>query len=192
MLVFLGYRTDIARYVAEWGIALICLCVKRRHQGGVPHPLGGLLQWLRKYRAIGGIAAILSRTIARYGATKVRRGCRRCFGACGPKACCIGAKQGGLHWSKRLLAQVLGDHVSSWPKHPLRPLLTTWAILRFFDTEYDRAKVPLGSVKTGCIAKKGLSSRTFWWGFSVTRSGGFSYIRREKSTNRSAPTRMFY
>ena len=33
-----------------------------------------------------------------------------------------------------------------------------------------------GSVKTGCIAKKRLSSRTFWWGLSVTRSGGFSYI----------------
>ena len=40
-----------------------------------------------------------------------------------------------------------------------------------------------GNVKAG----KGLSSRTFWWGISVTRSGGFSYIRREKSSNRRAP-----
>ena len=46
----------------------------------------------------------------------------------------------------------------------------------------------LGSVKTGCIAKKGFSSRTFWWGLSDTRSGGFSYIEREKSSNRRAPT----
>ena len=56
---FLGYRTSIARYVAKWGIALICLC-KKRHQRGVSHPVGGLLGWLRKYRAIGGIAAIVS------------------------------------------------------------------------------------------------------------------------------------
>ena len=55
VLVFLGYRTSIARYVAKWGIALICLC-KTRHQEGVSHPVGGLLGWLRKYRAIGGIA----------------------------------------------------------------------------------------------------------------------------------------
>ena len=66
VLVFLGYRTSIARYVAKWGIALICLC-KRRHQGGVSHPVGGLLGWPRKYRAIGGIAAILSQYRAIWG-----------------------------------------------------------------------------------------------------------------------------
>ena len=66
VLVFLGYRTSIARYVAKWGIALICLC-KKRHQAGVSHPVGGLLGWLRKYRAIGGIAAILSQYRAIWG-----------------------------------------------------------------------------------------------------------------------------
>ena len=50
----------------------------------------------------------------------------------------------------------------------------------------------LGSVKTGCMAKKGFSSRTFWRGLSVTRSGGFSYIRRDEPSNRRASTRMFY
>ena len=52
--------------VAKWGIALICLC-KTRHQGGVSHPVGELLEWLRKYRAIGGIAAILSQYRAIWG-----------------------------------------------------------------------------------------------------------------------------
>ena len=64
--VFLGYRTSIARCVAKWGIALICLC-KKRHQRGVSHPVGGLLGWLRKYRAIGGIAAIVSQYRAIWG-----------------------------------------------------------------------------------------------------------------------------
>ena len=52
-------------------------------------------------------------------------------------------------------------------------------------------KTQFGSLKTRCIAREGLSSRTFWWGPSVTRSGGFSYTREEKSSNRRAPTRMF-
>ena len=42
----------ITRYVAEWGIALMCLwcfCA-----------VGWVLSWLKKYRAIGSIAAILS------------------------------------------------------------------------------------------------------------------------------------
>ena len=68
VLVFLGYRTSIARYVAKWGIALMCLCSKRRRQGGgVSHPVGGLLGWPRKYRAIGDIAAILSQYRAIWG-----------------------------------------------------------------------------------------------------------------------------
>ena len=41
MLVFLGCRTSIARYVAKWGIALMCLC-KRRHQGGGIAPCWGI------------------------------------------------------------------------------------------------------------------------------------------------------
>ena len=35
VLVFLGYRTSIARYVAKWGIALICLCKKKAPKGGI-------------------------------------------------------------------------------------------------------------------------------------------------------------
>ena len=41
MLVFLGYRTSIARYVAKQGIALICLC-KTRHEGGGIAPCWGI------------------------------------------------------------------------------------------------------------------------------------------------------
>ena len=44
-----------------------------------------------------------------------------------------------------------------------------------------------GSAKTGCVAKKGLSSRTCWWSLSVTRSGGFSYIRRERNLVAEGP-----
>ena len=50
-----------------------------------------------------------------------------CFGVCGPKACCTGAKEGctgakkGLHWCKGLL----GDPFSSLSEHLLHPLLTT-------------------------------------------------------------------
>ena len=57
----------------------------------------------------------------------LRRGCKRCFGVCGPKACCTGAKEGcpwcktGLHWCKRLL----GNYFSRWPNHLLYPHLTT-------------------------------------------------------------------
>ena len=37
--LLLGYRASIARYVAEWGIALICLC-RTKHKGGYSTPLG--------------------------------------------------------------------------------------------------------------------------------------------------------
>ena len=33
VLVFMGYRTIIARYVAKWGIAQMCLC-ETKYQGG--------------------------------------------------------------------------------------------------------------------------------------------------------------
>ena len=55
----MGYRTIIARYVAKWGIAQMCLC-RTKYQGGVSHHLGGVLNSLKKYRAIWGIAAIVS------------------------------------------------------------------------------------------------------------------------------------
>ena len=60
----MGYRTIIARYVAKWGIAQMCLC-ETKYQRGVSHHFGGVLTSLKKYRAIWGIAAIV-----RYGATK--------------------------------------------------------------------------------------------------------------------------
>ena len=40
MLVFGGYRTIIARYVAEWGIAQMCLC-ETKYQGGGIAPFQG-------------------------------------------------------------------------------------------------------------------------------------------------------
>ena len=54
----MGYRTIIARYVAKWGIAQMCLC-DIKYRGGVSHHFGGVLTSLRKYRAIWGIAAIV-------------------------------------------------------------------------------------------------------------------------------------
>ena len=59
VLVFMGYRTIIARYVAKWGIAQMCLC-ETKYQEGVSHHVGGVLNSLKKYRAIWGIAAIVS------------------------------------------------------------------------------------------------------------------------------------
>ena len=62
----MGYRTIIARYVAKWGIAQMCLC-KTKYQVGVSHHFGGLLNSLKKYRAIWGIAAIVSQYRAIWG-----------------------------------------------------------------------------------------------------------------------------
>ena len=39
MLVFVGYRAIIARYVAKWGIAQMCPC-KTKYQGGYRTILG--------------------------------------------------------------------------------------------------------------------------------------------------------
>ena len=39
VLVFVGYRTIIARYVAKWGIAQMCLC-ETKYQGGYRTILG--------------------------------------------------------------------------------------------------------------------------------------------------------
>ena len=66
MLGFVGYRIIIARYVAKWGIAQMCLC-KIKHQGGYRTILGGVLTSLKRYRAIWGIAAIVSQYRAMWG-----------------------------------------------------------------------------------------------------------------------------
>ena len=58
VLVFMGYRTIIARYVAKWGIAQMCLCKLSTK---------GVLTSLKKYRAIWGIAAIVSQYRAIWG-----------------------------------------------------------------------------------------------------------------------------
>ena len=55
VLVFVGYRTIIARYVAKRGIAQMCLC-ETKYQGG--------------YRTFWGECETLLKSIARYGATK--------------------------------------------------------------------------------------------------------------------------
>ena len=41
VLVFVGYRTNIARYVAKWGIAQMCLC-ETKYQGGASHHFRGV------------------------------------------------------------------------------------------------------------------------------------------------------
>ena len=46
MLVFLGYRTIIARYVAKW-VSHRCACVKLSTQGGIA-PFWGVLTSLKK------------------------------------------------------------------------------------------------------------------------------------------------
>ena len=67
VLVVMGYRTIIARYVANWGnFTQMCLC-KIKYQGGVSHHFGGVLTSLKKYRAIWGIAAIVSQYRAIWG-----------------------------------------------------------------------------------------------------------------------------
>ena len=66
VLVFMRYRTIIARYVAKWGIARMCLC-ETKYQGVVSHHFGGVLTSLEKYRAIWGIAAIVSQYRAIWG-----------------------------------------------------------------------------------------------------------------------------
>ena len=43
---FYGYRTVIARYVARWGIAQMCLC-QIKYQGRVSHHFGGALTSLK-------------------------------------------------------------------------------------------------------------------------------------------------
>ena len=58
--VFMGYRTIIARYGAKWGIAQMCLCGTKYQGGGIAPFWGAAKTSLKKYRAIWGIAAIVS------------------------------------------------------------------------------------------------------------------------------------
>ena len=41
VLVFMGCRTIIARYVAKWGIAQMCLCETKSQGGGIAPLWGG-------------------------------------------------------------------------------------------------------------------------------------------------------
>ena len=59
VLVFMGYGTLIVRYIAKLGIAQMCLCETKCQWGGIP-PFWGMMTSLKKYRAIWGIAAIVS------------------------------------------------------------------------------------------------------------------------------------
>ena len=52
LLVFWGHCTMIARYVAKWGIAQMCLC-ETKHQEGLHH--------------VGGSANLPKKSIVRYG-----------------------------------------------------------------------------------------------------------------------------
>ena len=54
MLVFMGYRTIIARYVAKWGIAQMCLC-QTKYQEEVSHHFGGVLTSLKIGRGRGTV-----------------------------------------------------------------------------------------------------------------------------------------
>ena len=69
VLVFVGYRTIIARYVAKWGIAQMCLCETKYQEGGIAPFLGGVLTFALKGIARYGVS---QRNIARYGATKTK------------------------------------------------------------------------------------------------------------------------
>ena len=62
LLVFQWYRTSIARYVAEWGIALICLCCALSSTGQV-EALLCMKHWYERERdAIGTSSRTRART----------------------------------------------------------------------------------------------------------------------------------
>ena len=63
VFAFMGYRTLITRYVAKLGITQVCLC-ETKYQSGVSHRLRTSL---KKYRAIWGIAAMVSQYRAIWG-----------------------------------------------------------------------------------------------------------------------------
>ena len=66
VLVSVGYRIVIVRYVAKWGIAQARLR-ETKYQAGASHHLEGVFTSLKKYRAIWGIAAIVSQSRAFWG-----------------------------------------------------------------------------------------------------------------------------
>ena len=66
VLCFMAYRTAIARYVAKWGIAQMCLCETKNQRGGYRTILWECSAPLQKYCATWCIAAIVSQ----YRATK--------------------------------------------------------------------------------------------------------------------------
>ena len=70
VLVFVEFHTIIARYVAKWVNARMRLC-ETKHQWGKGGGYRTILMSciLQKYRAIWGVAAIVSQHCA-YGATK--------------------------------------------------------------------------------------------------------------------------
>ena len=51
VFVLTGYRTIIARYIAKWGIAQLCLCKTKYRRGGY-RTISGECKPLKKYRAI--------------------------------------------------------------------------------------------------------------------------------------------
>ena len=69
VLVFVGYRTIIARYVAKWCIAEMCLC-ETKYQRGVSHTFWGSADLPQKVLRDMGYRSDSIANIARYGATK--------------------------------------------------------------------------------------------------------------------------
>ena len=57
---FYGDITQLSHNVLQNGVSHRCVCVKLRTKGGVSHHFGGAPSSLKKYRAIWGIAAIVS------------------------------------------------------------------------------------------------------------------------------------
>ena len=67
VLVFMGGIAQISRDTLQSGVSHRCACVKLSTKGGVSHHFGELLTSLKKYRAIWGIAAIVSQYRAIWG-----------------------------------------------------------------------------------------------------------------------------
>ena len=66
MLVCMGCRRVIARYLAKYGIARMCL-FETKYEDGVPHHFGGVPTSLKIHRTIWGITAIVSQYRANMG-----------------------------------------------------------------------------------------------------------------------------
>ena len=66
MLVFVGIA-QLSRDMLQNGVSHRCASVKLSTKGGVSHHFRGVLTSLKKYRAICGIAAIVSQCRAIWG-----------------------------------------------------------------------------------------------------------------------------